>query len=304
MSCKCVNLKKQVLKNIIQAVDTENCYCSYVSSAFFYKYLIISVLLVCKFSVFAGNRNDPAGGRSAGLSHASVCFYDGWGCFNNQAGLGYLQNPAIGLYFENRFSVKEFSTKAGFIAYPVKPAALALNFRHFGYSKYSESKVGLAVGRKLAKRLSVGVQVNYLQTHFGEDYGNYHSVTGEIGILSEPVNNLHVGFHLFNFPKANTGSLPDEQIPVIARFGISWSFKDKALLAFETLKEMETQPLFKVGLEVETLQNLYARVGFTTQINNYSVGLGYMFKRVLIDMAFTNNRILGFSPQVSIEYGL
>ena len=87
----------------------------------------------------AGNQDDPAGGRSSGLSHASVTLRDGWSCYNNQAGLGYLENPVCGFYFENRYNVKEFSTKAVFIAYPFHPGTVAFNYRHFGYSKNSRS---------------------------------------------------------------------------------------------------------------------------------------------------------------------
>jgi hypothetical protein len=273
----------------------------------FLVYPNIFVLLVISLNfnpAIAGNQDDPAGGRSAGMSHASVTLHDGWSCYNNQAGLGYLEDPIAGFYFENRFNVREFSTKAGFIAYPFHPGTLALNYRHFGYPKYYESKIGLTFGRKLAKRFSVGVQVNFLQTHIADGYGNNNSVAAEIGILTEPIDNFFIGFHLFNPTQMGTDNSMEQQIPTTVRFGVSYAMEDKVLLACETVKDRYSKPLFRVGMEMEVLSKLFARLGFTTEMNHYSLGLGYSLKRFSADISFTDNRILGYTPQISVVFRL
>jgi hypothetical protein len=266
--------------------------------------LVSLIFSVNYISVFAGNQDDPAGGRSAGLSHASVTLQDGWSCFNNQAGLGYLKDPVCGFYFENRYNVKEFSTKSGFIAYPFHPGSVALSYRHFGYSKYYESKIGLAFGRKLAKRFAVGVQVNYLQTHIAEDYENYHSVAAEIGLLSEPMDNFYIGFHLFNPTKIKTENSLEQSLPTSIRFGFSYILEGKALLAVETVKDIYTKPMLRMGMELDTSEKLFARLGFTTVINHFSLGLGYSLKNCTADISFTDNQILGYTPQMSVMFRL
>lgn len=265
------------------------------------RYLIYCILCTSVLPLSAGS-NDPVGAKSAGIAHASVTLTDEWSSFNNQAGLGYIIKPTIGAYFENRFQVKEFSLKAGTFAYPLKPATLSLSYRHFGYSKYHESKLGLGIGRKFTEHFAVGVQIDFLQTYFAEGYGTYNAVAAEAGLLAKPLKNLCIGFHVFNFTRNNNNSLPEESIPTNVRLGISYEIEDKATILLETEKELESDVMVKAGLELVPVNNLFFRLGFATQIEQYSVGIGYKLKKISANIAFSHNAILGFSPKAGISY--
>jgi hypothetical protein len=248
--------------------------------------------------LLAGNQENPLGGRSAGMSHASVMLTDGWCCFNNQAGLGFLNKPSCGFYFENKYNISEFSTQAVFCALPFKPGTIGMDVRYFGYSLYNECKIGLAYGKKLTKRFAFGVQANYLQSRFGEDYGSTHSLAAELGLLYEPVDNMHIGLQWFKPSASDEKTGLNKQT---IRFGVSYFFAAKALIAVETFKEMNEPVMIKLGVEINVLKNLYARTGFATNINNYSFGLGYNLKIGQLDLSVTNNRLLGFTPQASLS---
>jgi hypothetical protein len=257
---------------------------------------------LCIYFPTSANNNFPAGARSAGVSNASVTLTDGWCTFSNQAGLGYLNSTFAGLYFENRFLVKEFSMQAVTLAIPLKPGTIAASYRFFGYSKYYESKAGLAFGRKFSKYFSAGVQIDYLQTHIAEGYGNYNTVVAEIGLLAKPSKNFFIGFHLFNPNRIKHKALPEETVPTIARFGLGYSFDHKALLVFETEKDLEQKPVYKGGIEIEMLRRLNLRAGYATGYEQFSFGIGYKFKRLVADIAFSHHYILGFTPHVSLAY--
>ncbi|HEX2935141.1 MAG TPA: hypothetical protein VHO72_07290 [Bacteroidales bacterium] len=277
---------------------------THTASPFLFKILRTCALFAIISPVLpisAGN-NDPVGAKSAGIAHASVTLADEWSSFNNQAGLGYIPKPTIGLYFENRFQVKEFSLKAGTFAYPLKPATLALSYRHFGYSKYHESKVGLGIGRKFTEYFAVGVQIDYLQTYFAEGYGTYNAVAAEAGLLAKPLKGLRIGFHVYNFTRNNNNSLPEESIPTNVRLGISYEIERKATILLEAEKELESNVMIKAGLDLNPVNNLFFRLGFATQIEQYSVGIGYKLKRISADIAFSHNAILGFSPKAGISF--
>lgn len=266
-----------------------------------YSFLFLALI---KFSdMFAGSQNDPAGARSAGLANASVTLQDGWSCFNNQAGLGYLEKIQTGFFFENRYNIKEFSTKAAFFAVPVSPGTFAITYKYFGYSKYYESKLGLAFGRKLFKKFSAGIQLNYLHTHIAGDYENLNTVVAEVGLLSEPLDNLFIGFHLFNPSQSNPGNLIVNSLTTTVKFGVSYLIEKKVLLTVETVKDTYVQPLFHMGIELFAIDKLSARIGFTTIVNQMSLGLGYSMKKITADISFTNNQLLGYSPQASVVIG-
>lgn len=262
-------------------------------------------LVLCIFlcsNIQADNGNYPAGARSAALSNASVTLYDTWGTFNNQAGLAYLTLPTVSFYFENRFLVKEFSMQAGTFALPTKTGTIAACYRYFGYSRYYEAKFGLAYSRKFTEHFAVGVQVDYLQTHMAEGYGNYNAVSAEIGLLARPVKNLTVGFHLYNPTKVKQNAPFEESVPTIARLGFSYSFDNKAILLLETEKDLRQDLVYKGGLEVKAMEKLYLRGGFSSGYEQYSFGLGYKFRKLIVDMAFTRHYYLGFTPHISLSY--
>jgi hypothetical protein len=271
---------------------------------FMLRRLLLQIVVICLFSITikAGNGNYPAGARSSALSNASVTLYDVWGTFNNQAGLAFLKSPVVAFYFENRFLVKEFSMQAGALAIPFKPGTIGVCYRYFGYSKYYEAKFGLAYSRKFTDHFSVGIQVDYLQTHIAEGYGNYNAVTAEIGLLAEPIRNLNVGFHLYNPSKVKSNAPFEEKVPTIMRLGFGYKFDDKASLLLETEKDLDQEPVYKGGLEVKSFENLYLRGGFSSGYEQYSFGLGYKYRKLTADIAFTRHYYLGFSPHVSLSY--
>jgi hypothetical protein len=265
----------------------------------------ITFLILCIQSyqhVYSQERNGPAGGRSAGISNASVTLKDEWSSFNNQAGLAFIEKPIVGLYFENKYQVKEFSMQAGTFALPLKPATLSLSYRFFGYTKYNDTKIGLGIGRKFTDHFSAGIQINYMQNFFAEGYGTYNALTAEIGLLAEPLQNLNIGFHVFNPTLAKNDASENEVLPTIIRCGISYTIESKASLYLEAEKQLEIKPLFRAGLEITPIENLYFRLGFSTLIEQYSVGIGYKLKKIKADIAFSNNAVLGFSPKASLAY--
>lgn len=261
------------------------------------------VLGLCiSFSVKAGNDNFPAGARSSAVANASVTSADCWSTFNNQAGLAWISTPVAGLHFENRYLVKEFSMQAGTLAIPLKPGTIAASYRFFGYSKYYESKFGLGFGRKFSKYFTAGVQVDYLQTHIAEGYGNYNTVVAEIGILTKPTKNFSIGFHLFNPNRIKHRTLPEETVPTVVRFGLGYSFDGKASILFETEKDLDQKPVYKGGIEIAMLHQLYLRCGYATGYEQLSFGLGYKLKKCFADIAFTRHYILGFTSHISLGY--
>jgi hypothetical protein len=258
----------------------------------------------CQIILYAGNINYPVGARSSSLASASVSTTDIWSSFNNQAGLAWLRTPALGFHYENKFLIKEYALQAGTAALPLKPGTGALSYRYFGYSKYHEAKVGMAFARKLHKNIAVGVQVNYHQTYLAESYGSSHALTVEIGLMYTPIENLFIGAHLFNPNRSKSNTIQEEYIPTVYRIGAGCNILNKATLLFETEKDLEHNPVFKGGLEINALKNLDFRIGFGSDYIEYTFGLGYKSRRFAFDLAFSHHDILGFTPHASVTINI
>lgn len=242
------------------------------------------------------------GGRAIGVAGASLTYQDVWAQYHNQAGLAYLKGMNLGIGFQNAFFVKELSTKSVVFNLPFKTGVFGLNYYYFGYPKFNENKIGLAFAKALGKRIAVGIQLDYFYTHIDGEYGQNGIAAGELGILAEPIKDLFFGVHLFNIWNAKRSVYEEEYLPTIFKIGASYRLYQIALLSVEVEKDLELAPIFKTGLEFLVIDNLYFRAGVSSNPNIFSFGLGYTYKPLEINIAFSKHPVLDYSPGISIVY--
>jgi hypothetical protein len=194
--------------------------------------------------------------------------------------------------------------QAGAFAYPTASGTFALSLSHFGYELYNESKVGLAYAKSFGPHFSTGIQIGYLNTHFGDIYGNAGVPVAEIGFFAEPYKNLFIGAHIFNITRSKIAEYNDERLPTILRAGLGLRLSERIFLAAEAQKDMYNAMLFRAGIEYLFMEQLYIRTGVNTspEANLISFGLGYKTKRLRADIAFTTHQILGISPHFGFVY--
>jgi hypothetical protein len=254
------------------------------------------------FKSFAAGEITSAGGRAAAMGNTSVAFYDTWSGANNQAGLGWCTNFSAGAYYENRFLLKELSTKSVDAALPVRRGAFGLSFSYFGFSLYNEMKTGLAFGMRFGNSFSAGLQIDYFRLHTGNDYGNKNLFTFEIGLQYRVKEQLCLGVHIFNPLPIKVTDDPVERLPTVIRLGIAWQASKNFITSAEVEKDLVNKPIIKAGLEYHFVKPLYMRIGFLTNPTQFTFGFGLEFGNMSFDVASSYHMVLGFSPQASIVY--
>jgi len=243
------------------------------------------------------------GSRFAAMANASVMIPDIWSVSHNQAGLAYLQKINISFHYENRFIVPEYGLKAVAASIPTKPGSFGFSFNYFGYSKYHETKTGLAYSKLFGNKFSAGVQINYHTVFISENYGKSYAISVEGGFMYQPVENLFIGAHIFNPSRSKYNTLDgDEYLPVSFRFGVGYNLVNRVMLALETQKEINFPAIWKLGIEFEALENLYLRGGLNSYPTGGSFGIGYEIVGLRADLAFSFHPQLGFTPHVTFIY--
>jgi len=265
-----------------------------------YSFLIVTTIITIISK--AGNENFPIGSRSAAMGNASVSLSDVWSTHHNQAGLGFLRTISTGIYYENRFLLKELSIKGGALAIPVKGGTFGFCISNFGYSLYSESKYSLSFAKSFGDQLSAGITINCLNTRIAEGYGNKNVFAAEAGIQAKPIKELTIGAHVFNPTRAKLADYNEERIPTIVRVGADYDFSDKVTLAIETEKDISQKAIFKAGIEYKPVKELYLRAGISTKPTLSAFGIGLDVKNFKIDLSANYHQTLGISPQVSLTY--
>jgi hypothetical protein len=268
------------------------------------KKLLLFTFLVSTNLSYAGD-NPSLGARTQGMAGSGVALIDLWSAQNNQAGLAFLKTFQAGAFYESRFLINNLGMKAVAAAMPIKAGVFGLSVSSLGLSNlYSENKAGFAFAKAFGTKFSAAVQINYLYTRIGENYGNASTACGEIGIMAEPVRNLKIGFHIYNPTRSKIGGASNERIPTIIRLGGLYSFSDRVFITLEAEKDIDFKPIIRGGLEYRPVENFYLRAGAGSNPGLMAFGCGFVLaKKVRLDLASSFHQTLGFSPAIGLQYG-
>jgi hypothetical protein len=262
--------------------------------------LILFLFAYYTLSAFEGVAT--TGARSAGMGRASVALSDLWSVNNNPAGMALMMQAEAGVYYENRFLMKELSLKSAAFVLPVGFGVLGLSFNQFGYNLFNENKLGLAYARSFGQYLRMGVELDYLSTRFGEGYEAADNITFGLGAQSNLTDKLVVGAWVFNPVRARLSSYTDERVPVVMRVGVHYQFTDKFSGTAEVDKQSDRKADLRAGLEYTLTETFYARMGLSTQPEMLSIGTGFDFGKLKLDIAASMHQVLGVSFQSGISY--
>lgn len=244
----------------------------------------------------------PLGARSSAMANASVASSNLWSIKHNQAGLAFVEQISFGLAAENRFGLQELSLGGGVVALPSKVGVFGMSLTHFGDELFSESQVGFAYARTFGKSVSAGVQLNYRNTHLGNQYGNKNTLLLEGGLQAKLNKEITFGVHIANPNRSSLSEDYDERYPTTFRMGMQYEVSDKVLLVAEGEKTTQQELAAKIGLEYQVLEQLYLRTGISTNPMQNSFGIGVCWSQFKLDLSTWRHGTLGYIPQLSITY--
>ncbi|MFT4659951.1 MAG: hypothetical protein ACI8XB_000207 [Patiriisocius sp.] len=267
------------------------------------KTLLTTLLLASLIQLtHAQTGSNVIGARSTGMGGASVTLQELWSTFNNQAGLAYVEDIEAGLAYESRFSLNELSLKSIAIAIPTNSGVFGFAATSFGFSDYAESKYGISYGRLLAENISFGGQINYQNIRLPGAYGNWSTVSGELGLQAKITKELSIGAHIVNPAKIKIAENPDERLASIIKIGSVYQFSENVLAAVEVEKVINQDASLKTGIEYLFSEKIFFRGGLGTGPVKTNFGFGINTNNLKFDAAVWYHQILGFSPSLSLSY--
>ncbi len=265
------------------------------------KRIFILLAILSKTSVF-GYDNYGVGAKSASMGNASVMVPDVWSVHHNQAGMAFYDKFSLGIHHENRFLIPQYAYQSSLLSLPVKSGVFGFSYSFFGYKLFNEKKLAIAYSRKLIEKLSIGVQMDLINTYLA-GYGKENRPCAEIGLMAQPIENVFIGAHVFNVFQTNySENFTTSYIPTIFRIGAGYHLQDVLMINIEAEKNIDDKPDLKAGIDYHALHGLFIRIGISSYSSQYSFGLGYVYKRIFADIGFTSNRELGFTPHFSMSY--
>ncbi len=246
--------------------------------------------------------NDFVGARSAAMGGYNVTLSDVWSANNNQAGLGFVKDISGGIYYENRFLLKETGYKAAAFVLPSKSGAFGVSVASFGFELYNETKAGLSYGQRFGDKFTMGVQMNYLNTKLPQEYGSKTTLTGAVGLIAKLSKELSLGMHVYNPTRAKLAEYDNERVPTIMKLGLDYRFSNKVMLGVSTEKDVNFDAIVNAGIEYHITEILYLRGGISTNPTQYAFGFGMQLKDFKVDLSSSFHQTLGITPGISIIY--
>ena len=273
------------------------------------KTVCILFVFYIPLSLCALNEPMGAGARSKGMGGVSVAIVDFWAMQNNQAIMPFYEKMAAGVYYDNRYLLKETSTAVvGFVLPATKKNDFfGFSINHYGGRNFGNLQAGFAYSKSFANVFSFGLQFDYLFNYFGDAaYGHRSGFTFEIGMYGQITPDFSVGVHLYNPARLKmiTYNEVKEYIPTLLRLGMAYNFKKKCVVGLDIEKNLETKMQYLAGIEYIFAEYFILRGGVRLPDFSFSLGMGTKLKNMVIDIASSYHPYLGMSPQITVLYNI
>jgi hypothetical protein len=264
--------------------------------------LLLSALLFLH-GAFAGGERWPVGARFAGMGYASITLVDLWSVRANQAGLAGLEYPVAGAYYQQHWLASDLAMQGLAFALPVGKGCFGVSANSFGRGDlFSERQFGLAYAMRLSENFRVGVQLDYLNLRFGENYGSTSAITAQLGLQAKLSEHLWIGAHLSNPNQAELGGPYNEKAPTVFGAGLGYTFNEQVKLCAQGEKDIDRGEQYRVGIEYRPVKALFFRTGISTGPVQAHFGAGVRVKTLEIDLAIAARSQLGITPMFTLNY--
>lgn len=239
-------------------------------------------------------------------TNTAVCRPDIFSPFQNAATLANVEKFETSLFFQNKFLLKELSTKGMQIAVPTHFVNFGLAFSSFGYSEYNENIFGLSFARKFSDKLMLATQFDYYSVYFSKNEGSKGKVLVQVGILSKPIEDLYIGFQVFNPVQTNIETaIYSKELPSIFSLGMSYSFSEKLLWAVQADKDIRFKTDWATEFEYRIEDYFLVKLGcFHNETFIPSMGFGLNLSSFRVDTNFAFHSTLGVSSNIALTYKL
>lgn len=262
------------------------------------------LLLVFSLSPFVLFSQTPyqIGARADGLANSSLLLSDVWAVKNNIGVIGELRKTEIGIGYQNKYLLKEFSDQSLAVNYAAKKGSFGFYFQQSGFNLYREITTGVGYGMKLGRNFSAGISLNYHRISIGDIYGAKNAVSASAGIKYKLNKNIELGANVSNLNRAKITNVEDERFPTVLGLGMRYIFSEKAFWTFELEKSVIHPINIKSGLELKAHEMLVLRLGVNSYPFQTAFGAGVKFKKWRLDLAAKWHSSLGLNPSAGLVY--
>lgn len=239
------------------------------------------------------------GSRDVALGQAVTALpEDRWGAFHNPAQMS--ERNHVSFFGIRYFGLAELTDMAVSSTYNSEWGRLGVGMFTYGDERLRESQFRLAYAREVFN-IRIGGSVNLHHMNITGRFGSAMAPTFDFGVGVDLFEDVVLGARASNLTRSTIGA-DDSELPADLALGLSYQFIDRATLVTELYKDVDFDPSFRAGLEVEVIDILYLRGGFTHDVpETFTFGVGIEQEVWSADVAVEQHQQLGLSPGIDFS---
>ena len=218
--------------------------------------------------------------------------------FGNVANLSNQKQLKFNVIFSRPFGLKELSQSGLALAIPSRVGGFGIAASRFGFSLYHENWLSLGYGKKIFKKVSIGLSLYYMEVRI-KSYGAGRGMSLNSGVSAELKENLILGLTIRNINSPSIHS-EDNSLPLSTRLGLLYVPVSNLKVITEFQKERGFSDILRVGAEIEIIPSQFLRLGVSNNPSNFSIGFGLKSNGIAIDYAAVTHQYLGTTQNLSI----
>lgn len=268
----------------------------------FIRFILMSLLvIITHFSANCQNLRYQVALPYLGMGAYSTQQADPFSFTSNQAALAVSKSAAVGVYGERRFMLSENSAYGIALAIPTKMGNFGVQANYAGFKNFNESKLGVAFGRALGSKLSIGAQFNYYNYQIPQ-YQTASAINFEGGVIVHLTDKLNAGLHVYNPVGGSLGKSGDEKLAAAYKLGVGYDASENFYASVEVLKEENRSINLKASVQYQFIKQFFARAGFMSETETVFAGFGLAWQKLRLDISGSYHPQLGFSPGLMLIY--
>ncbi len=237
------------------------------------------------------------GARALALGRATVALEgDVWG-HHNPASWATLPGRAGAAFASQAFGLSELRLGAVAVAEPTRYGTLAATARTYGFEDFRETVFGLGFARSFpvsaSRFVHAGLKVGYTSVSI-PTFGSAGALGLSLGAMTEVLPGLDFGFHAYNLNRPEITET--DPLRRGLEVGVAYQPAEQALVLIGVDKEVDFPVSFRGGLEVQPVEVLFLRTGFTTEPVRFSAGVGVSTGILRADVAAERHEVIGWTP--------
>lgn len=242
------------------------------------------------------------GGRQYGMGQCAVASTNIWSVTNNQAGMAFVNKSGVALSHSRPFMIKELAANSLVAITPLPNAAMGVELKYAGFKNYNQSKIGISYANKLGQNIAAGLQLAILNQRVALSDKSKQFLSFSLGLIAKLNSQLILGFNISNPLVLKWQTNIESPLPAVAKLGFAYFINANLNIAAETNTSLTEKTIYRIGAEYISLNALALRMGLSSGPEKYSFGLGYVYKKCDVGIAWGHHPVLGFSPVAELTF--